>query len=236
MPRNTEDAYSSDLDDDSRSTRIPVARQRSDSLQLANQETSRLPAPPPPRRRRRRSPPANQNLSSRHNLSPSMPCSRQDPQSETFEHNATRSAYDSAVFDIPSTLLLTHNKRHVIWTSNTKEDFRMWHAATSYVEWAKKHSKSLPTWDPATKSSKWWKHFDEVADVATGKPGLKCIHCGHMPGHPATSNSGGTSQMKHHVESKQCKKNQPGASQPGVLDVFAAAAKKVCCYKQLFLA
>jgi hypothetical protein len=138
---------------------------------------------------------------------------------------------DDPWYDVPFTLLPTHDKQYVQWTANSQEEFKEWYSTTKWYATKKASNGVLPSWNPVRKNSPIWDHFTELARVKDGRPMIRCNHCRNIYDHPTINNNGGTSQMSRHVSTKGClneqKKERRQAHQPSLKESFGA--QKVSC-------
>jgi hypothetical protein len=93
-------------------------------------------------------------------------------------------------------------KQWALWTEMTKTEFIKWWLTTQY---ATKPEAKRVHWDRKRLSSSVWPYFDQVANIQTGQPKVRCKQCGLLFGHPSTH---GTNTLKRHYEQGRCQKNQ----------------------------
>ena len=142
---------------------------------------------------------------------------------------ATESSVDTTDpwYDVPVSLLPTHDKKFVQWTINTSEAFKEWYTTTKWYTEIRAKNGSLPSWNPARKSSLVWARFTELATVKDGKPMIRCNRCHEIYDHLTINNNGGTMSMQRHLQTKACLKEQNKervghAYQPSLKETLAA--------------
>jgi hypothetical protein len=85
----------------------------------------------------------------------------------------------------------------VLFDKMSKDDFVAWWLETDFGKTKKIHWGS-------NRTAKCWEHFDEVADVRSGKPGAKCRKCHKVLDHPGHSRYG-TTALNRHMAGPTCK-------------------------------
>ncbi|KAJ5809030.1 uncharacterized protein N7503_001248 [Penicillium pulvis] len=113
---------------------------------------------------------------------------------------------------------------YAIWSQINHNSFLKWWKTTlnglkdikPSLNWAK-HGNSMI-----------WSHIEQIAEVQTGLPKVRCIACNMLFNHPNWSNSGGsingTSTIRRHVE-KACKSRVINPSQTSIESSFAFATE-----------
>jgi hypothetical protein len=106
---------------------------------------------------------------------------------------------------------LNHNAFLKWWrtTPNGSKDIK------KALNWAKRGSSTI------------WSHIEQLAEVRTGLPKVRCLACNLLLNHPNWSNSGsslnGTSTVRRHIE-KFCDYRVINPSQSSIESSFAFAA------------
>lgn len=90
-------------------------------------------------------------------------------------------------------------KAYVLYSTMSKQEFINWWLQTDFGK--KKHIR----WD-TKHHAECWKHFEQVADGKTGKPGVMCTHCNSVLEHPTAGHTG-TSSMNKHISGPNCRKS-----------------------------
>ncbi|KAJ5264650.1 hypothetical protein N7505_007443 [Penicillium chrysogenum] len=94
----------------------------------------------------------------------------------------------------------------VLYDSDQENEFLSWWLETDYGQQLTKKGKYKFRWSVESLSSKVWKHFDQVAELRSGRPKVVCRSCltplnhQHHPHHK----SHGTSTMGKHLRSNSC--------------------------------
>jgi hypothetical protein len=106
-------------------------------------------------------------------------------------------------------------KSFVLYSDMSKDEFVAWWLSTEFgkkkrINWGYQHTADC------------WSHFNQVADIKTGKPGAMCSHCHKILEHPANCRSGTTSLNKH-IAGPTCRKST--SKKP---DIKQLLAKAVC--------
>jgi hypothetical protein len=116
------------------------------------------------------------------------------------------------------------------------ESFSM--ACTKFQEWWKSTPYGIRNlkfpWN-ATRRSKHWDYFKEVALFSTGEPKIRCKHCTRLLHHPSLQREGlqrqGTTSLVNHIRSKQCgllNTDLQTQNQKNQLDIRYALSSEVC--------
>ncbi|CAG8108137.1 unnamed protein product [Penicillium nalgiovense] len=95
----------------------------------------------------------------------------------------------------------------VLYDSDQENEFLSWWLETDYGQQLTKNGQYKFRWSIESRSSKVWKHFDQVAELRSGRPKVACRSCLiplNHPHHPHHK-SHGTSTMGKHLPN-------PGAS------------------------
>ena len=111
---------------------------------------------------------------------------------------------------------------YAIWSQSNHPAFLKWWKTTLNGLKVVKPSLSWVKKGP----SKIWSHIEQVAEVQTGLPRVRCIACHMLLNHPNWSNSGGsingTSTIRRHIE-KCCGSRVINPSQASIESSFAFA-------------
>jgi hypothetical protein len=111
---------------------------------------------------------------------------------------------------------------HAIWSQLNHNAFLKWWKTT--LNGSKKVTPPL-NWAKSG-NSKIWSHIEQIAEVQTGLPKVRCIACHMLLNHPNWSNSGGsvngTSTLRRHID-KTCKSRVINPSQASIESSFAFA-------------
>lgn len=91
-------------------------------------------------------------------------------------------------------------KEWALWTEMTKTEFIEWWLTTQYG--TKPEAKRIH-WDKKGRLSDIWTHFDQIANIYSGKPKIVCKRCGIILEHPVLN---GTSGMHRHWKNGQCQR------------------------------
>jgi hypothetical protein len=91
-------------------------------------------------------------------------------------------------------------KQWALWTEMTKAKFIEWWLTTQYG--IKPEAKRI-RWDKKGRLSDIWTHFDQIANIHTGKPKIVCKRCDMILEHPVLN---GTSGMHRHWKNGQCQR------------------------------
>jgi hypothetical protein len=99
---------------------------------------------------------------------------------------------------------------HIRWNAKDVTDFSTWWTQTS-VGRKFLHSKTdgkfhHPQWNSRSRS-KIWDDFDQLAEITTGTPKVRCRICGLLFQHP-TYTGNGPSSMSKHQKMKRCGNGQ----------------------------
>lgn len=92
----------------------------------------------------------------------------------------------------------------VLYDAAQEDKFLSWWLETDYGQQLTRNGKHKFRWSVEWRSSKVWKHFDQVAELRSGRPKVVCRSCltplnyPHLPHHK----SHGTTTMGKHLKSK----------------------------------
>ncbi|KAJ5742366.1 uncharacterized protein N7511_001761 [Penicillium nucicola] len=123
-------------------------------------------------------------------------CSPSAGQPRTPSANLTRFAPD---------------RRHwVLYETAQENDFLSWWLETEYGQQLTKNGQYNFRWSTESRSSKVWRHFDQVAEVGSGRPKVVCRSCLAPLNHPHHPHhkSHGTSTMGKHLKSTSCRRSK----------------------------
>lgn len=102
---------------------------------------------------------------------------------------------------IPNTLTRVgpgRGKSWVLYSEMLSKDFVHWWLKTDYG-----NAKRI-NWD-GKRQAECWKHFEQVADCQTGRPGAMCKECSSVLDHPAHGHTG-TSSLNKHMNGVSCRR------------------------------
>lgn len=91
-----------------------------------------------------------------------------------------------------------------------EDDFLSWWLQTEYGRQLNGSGRSKIRWS-VEHSAEVWKHFDQVAELSSGRPKVICRACSTLLDHPQHK-SHGTSVMGKHQRSSACRKGKKRAS------------------------
>lgn len=86
-------------------------------------------------------------------------------------------------------------------------EFLIWWAKTEYGQVLNSEGRSRIKWSIESHYAEVWRHFDQVADILTGRPKVICRTCLTLLDHPQHKKHG-TSAMGKHQKSKSCRQGQ----------------------------
>ena len=121
------------------------------------------------------------------------------PSSPVSEQNLLNK-YDS--------LVRVGDGNYILYQYEQKNLFEDWYTTTQwYLDSKTPECKyKLPVWNSSRKSSDIWKAYDQIANIRSGKPLLRCKGCKKTFDHSSTALSGSTTSYSNHLNSKDCKK------------------------------
>ena len=118
---------------------------------------------------------------------------------------------------------------HAIWSHMNHNTFLKWWKTTLNGSKVVKPSLSWVKKGP----SKIWSHIEQVAEVQTGLPKVRCLACHMLLNHPNWSVSGGaingTSTIRRHIE-KLCEVRVINPSQASIESSFAFTTVSILPY------
>lgn len=85
-------------------------------------------------------------------------------------------------------------RNYILWTAMNKAIFIQWWLTTTYGQ---KPRAEHPRWDKRGLISEVWTHFEQGAEISTGRPCITCKDCGQIYAH---SPKNGTNIMTRHRE------------------------------------
>ncbi|KAI3180037.1 hypothetical protein DTO027I6_10290 [Penicillium roqueforti] len=102
----------------------------------------------------------------------------------------------------------------VLYDSDQEKEFLSWWLETEYGQQLTKNGKYKFRWSAESRSSKVWKHFDQVAELRSGRPKVVCRSCLTPLNHPhhPRHKSHGTSTMGKHLKSNSCRRSKEEVS------------------------
>ncbi|KAJ5277815.1 hypothetical protein N7524_003968 [Penicillium chrysogenum] len=102
----------------------------------------------------------------------------------------------------------------VLYDSDQEKEFLSWWLETEYGQQLTKNGKYKFRWSAESRSSKVWKHFDQVAELSSGRPKVVCRSCLTPLNHPhhPRHKSHGTSTMGKHLKSNSCRRSKEEVS------------------------
>ncbi|KAI3095274.1 hypothetical protein CBS147333_9810 [Penicillium roqueforti] len=97
----------------------------------------------------------------------------------------------------------------VLFDTAQENEFLSWWLETDYGQQLTKNGKYKFRWSVESRSSKVWKHFDQVAELRSGRPKVVCRSCLTPLNHPHHPHhkSHGTSTMGKHLKSNSCRRS-----------------------------
>lgn len=97
----------------------------------------------------------------------------------------------------------------VLYDTAQENEFLSWWLETDYGQQLTKNGKYNFRWSVESRSSKVWKHFDQVAELRSGRPKVVCRSCLTPLNHPHHPHhkSHGTSTMGKHLKSNSCRRS-----------------------------
>lgn len=98
-------------------------------------------------------------------------------------------------------------KNWVLYEPENSMEFLIWWAKTEYGQVLNSEGRSRIKWSIESHYAEVWRHFDQVADILTGRPKVICKSCSTLLDHPQHKKHG-TSTMGKHQKSKSCRKGQ----------------------------
>lgn len=130
--------------------------------------------------------------------------------------------------------------RYAVYSKNSHSAFVNWWSQTQWGQetQAMKHQHSDrsdrhdPSWGNPSRSkqpgsSDHWAHFDELADLTSGRPAVQCQHCAKILSHPTPARSG-TNGMVRHLSGRDCMRKQPVDLDTGGQQTLSFRNHRVC--------
>jgi hypothetical protein len=106
-------------------------------------------------------------------------------------------------------------KDWALWTDMTKTEFIEWWLTTQYGSKPEAHRMH---WDGKGHTSDVWTHFNQIANIQTGRPKVICKQCGAMFSYPSLN---GTTALRRHRANRNCQKNK--GKQPNIQHLMQRA-------------
>ncbi|CAG8224680.1 unnamed protein product, partial [Penicillium nalgiovense] len=102
----------------------------------------------------------------------------------------------------------------VLFDTAQENEFLSWWLETDYGQQLTKNGQYKFRWSAESRSSKVWKHFDQVAELRSGRPKVVCRSCLTPLNHPHHPHhkSHGTSTMGKHLKSNSCRRSMDKVS------------------------
>ncbi|KAJ5350258.1 hypothetical protein N7541_007985 [Penicillium brevicompactum] len=146
--------------------------------------------------------------------SSSAPISRSSP----FTGSSSIGTLEDRPRDPPANLTRFAPDRRdwVLYDTAQNNEFLLWWLETDYGRRLTKNGRYDFRWSVESRSSKAWKHFDQVAELRSGRPKVICRFCFTPLNHPHHPHhkSHGTSTMGKHLKSKSCRRSVEKESVP----------------------
>ncbi|KAJ5350272.1 hypothetical protein N7541_007999 [Penicillium brevicompactum] len=121
-----------------------------------------------------------------------------------------RKTYDITTRRPPATLRRVgpqHRKKWIAYESHLETEFLEWWKETEYGQKLNGEGQSQIKWSTGSRHADVWKHFDQVADIDSGRPRVICQACLTVLDHPQYKGNG-TSAMSRHKKSNTCRKGK----------------------------
>lgn len=100
-----------------------------------------------------------------------------------------------------------HRKKWIAYESHLGTEFLEWWKETEYGQKLNGEGQSQIKWSTGSRHADVWKHFDQVADMDSGRPRVICQACLTVLDHPQYKGNG-TSAMSRHKKSNTCRKGK----------------------------
>ena len=115
----------------------------------------------------------------------------------------------------------------MVYDTAQNNEFLLWWLETDYGRRLTKNGRYNFRWSVESRSSKVWKHFDQVAELRSGRPRVICRSCFTPLNHPHHPHhkSHGTSTMGKHLKSKSCRRSVEKESVPAATPGPTQAAR-----------
>ena len=105
------------------------------------------------------------------------------------------------------TRIAPDGREWVLYDTAQENDFLSWWLQTDYGQQLSTNGRSKVRWSAGSRSSEVWKHFDQVAELRSGRPKVICRSCLASLNHPHHKFHG-TSAMGKHLKSKICRRSK----------------------------
>ncbi|KAJ5109552.1 hypothetical protein N7532_002724, partial [Penicillium argentinense] len=131
----------------------------------------------------------------------------------------SRSSYDIIARRPPGTLRRVgpqRRKNWILFESSLEREFLGWWEKTEYGQKLNGDGQSQIKWSTESRHADVWKHFDQVADIDTGRPRVICQACLTLLDHPQHKKNG-TSAMSRHLKSNTCRRGKKRGSHQTLL-------------------
>ncbi|KAJ5751564.1 hypothetical protein N7520_008481, partial [Penicillium odoratum] len=135
-----------------------------------------------------------------------------DIQSSPFTES--RESYDINTRRPPATLRRVgpqRRKNWILYELYLEREFLGWWEKTEYGHKLNGDGQSQIKWSTESRHADAWKHFDQVADIDSGRPRVLCKACLTLLDHPQYKGNG-TSAMSRHQKSNSCRKGKKRGS------------------------
>jgi uncharacterized CHY-type Zn-finger protein len=102
-------------------------------------------------------------------------------------------------------------KNWILYELYLEREFLGWWEKTEYGHKLNGDGQSQIKWSTESRHADAWKHFDQVADIDSGRPRVLCKACLTLLDHPQYKGNG-TSAMSRHQKSNSCRKGKKRGS------------------------
>lgn len=102
-------------------------------------------------------------------------------------------------------------KNWILYEPEQHREFLEWWEKTEYGRKLNGDGQSQVKWSTDSRHAEVWKHFDQVADIDSGRPRVFCPSCLTLLDHPQHKKNG-TSAMSRHQRSNSCRKGKKRGS------------------------
>lgn len=107
-------------------------------------------------------------------------------------------------------------KNWILYEPSLEREFLGWWETTEYGQKLNGDGQSQIKWSTESRHADVWKHFDQVADIDTGRPRVFCQACLTLLDHPQHRKNG-TSAMGRHQKSNTCRRGKKRRSRQTLL-------------------
>lgn len=107
-------------------------------------------------------------------------------------------------------------KNWILYESDLEREFLGWWEKTEYGQKLNGDGQSQIKWSTESRHADVWKHFDQVADIDSGRPRVFCQACLTLLDHPQYKKNG-TSAMSRHQKSNSCRKGKKRGSHQALI-------------------